>query len=607
LRRKFGMVTLVLLSFTPTVVALVLQFLGTGYGITIASQVAVSDSSGWQSCASSFAAGHASIQMDWCLRRPLAVPVLGTVHALAPFSASSVLMIQVVLLGFSSFWLAVASVRVLRLNFIFAAVGIVFLWWPSLTYGLSHGPEATALSLSIISLTTLLAFLSSRHLAWALASGLSMLAALSIRPGNLLLTGVLLVVLLLFLQRYTQKAWLTAIFAATFIIFWFAPNRIFQLFGFSEAGHGANFWFTMYSAATPEADDYNIVYEVFAVEAQRFGTESRAFGETVRAASLDLIQTDPLPLLQQVGANLNALWERDLLTRSLAVPGNSNLGFLNPVAFLQDPTISRSIEAASGFLWLSSAVLVVTAIASLLIIGIELRTSSGTESTYRSFLNCRMTAISLAVAAFVGSVSFYALVGHDEGERHLVQTAPFLVLGLLTSVDTVLQYISRPKQPLHLDTRAVTQPVKSITTMFIVLVLVLAFEGRQSASSILVRESCQETNWEVQLATPIAIASNGSRVPLQTATSWREADTNRFQTLARQSNWIAPLADDLPPGFFMTLRFSDGDTELAYIDTSRVADGTLAAVAEVCFEPVSPASPLIDIGLGRVGYPVVGE
>ena len=224
------------LSLVPVLLVIIAQALQIGFGTTLASSVPISDSNIWAGCASNLSRLTTPENLGWCLKRPSQMFLQSPFFLASPRSMGAAIILQTLALSGLMWWLLTTirgTLPVTRL-----ALWLVYLAsiWPVFFYGTQFGTETPALALSVVSATCLLTFLGSRRLSWGFASVAAALLAYQMRPGNLLLTLVLAVGLLVFAWRITRRWFAPVMFAAGFIAVWWLPYQIMRLAGWTEAG-----------------------------------------------------------------------------------------------------------------------------------------------------------------------------------------------------------------------------------------------------------------------------------------------------------------------------------------------------------------------------------
>jgi hypothetical protein len=583
-RRPLSAGILGLLSLIPVGVLLVAQALRIGFFQTLGGVVPISDSNLWASCASALASGHDSYNLAWCARRPLTVLLEAPFFVVAPTSLAAVVLLQLLVVCLMFWWFIWSVSRSLALGraALLAIIGVGL--FPVFWYGTYLGPEGVALGLTLISAGAAVRFLATTWLPWGLVATGVAIVVLLIRPGNVVLTGALLIGLLVIMRR-TGSRWLAVGAVAVGMVLLFAlPSRLLTLAGWPAAGHASNFWATAYSAATPEQDTWVSAYD-------RFGPalgcppvadwgpdpclqlENEQFGQSIRDAALSMVAANPLGIPRQMAVNVGQLAADGYLN---AIWGNPFAASATPWTVVADDDGSAWIYVAgsviASLLWLAS-------IGFLVLLAVRLaRLGREADPLRRDAVRRRASvaggAMWLGLVTVVGVVASYALVGHDEGQRHLVQSIPFILLGFAGLMSH-----------LHPDSGGVlTAPRQrwSIITVWASVALVVvgaAVEGRSSSPSLVVTRDCGDEGAAQEEYDVVAVAPVGARSPLASPPDWRRDTGAATRVAFAERSWAQQLLDLLPPGQILDIRSrSTGEILPVFLsdeDAARAADGEL--------------------------------
>lgn len=560
---------LALLTFTPTALLFVSQALNIGHTYTVGGSVALSDSAGWNACASALAAGFTSSDSgDWCQRRPIAFILESGYFPIAPASTAAVMLVQTALLGLAAWVLLIISRQRLRAPFWALAVAAAILIWPIFSYGGSLGPEGVCLLLSLASASLLLQFLSNRRPWWGVGSAALLILALQARPGNIPLTVAVCadVVGVVYLSLARRR--LAAGIGLGLVGLWLLPNQLLRLAGLAEAGNGGNFWYTVYSAATPQSDTWLEAKHRFREQLLPGQPESVAF-ERAKSAALELLAQDPSSFLTQLRTNIGTFLSQ----------GFVNLAVGNPVRLAWDAGIVPATQPVLGLVSLvgfaASWLFLLTLVGALtLAIARRRRTRPWTtEDRVRTHL------VVLGLVGFLGAAGFFAVAGHDEATRHLAQNIPFLLVAWIAGL-TLLATARRPDRTgiaaTGLATTGLTTSgIRAVGIAYSAVVLVVAVvagaEGRVSPSSLTVASACDPGastgRWTVVGSAPVH-TSRRVAAPLE----WRRQSQQPADLFLGEGNWLNREMDRLPPGVVLALREqSSGDVVGAFLADSDVS------------------------------------
>ena len=554
--------TLGFLCLVPVALLLVAQALQLGFFLTVGSSIPASDSNLWASCASAFANGNESYNLAWCLRRPLTILAQAPFFALAPDSMAAVLVLQLLVVSLAFWWFLISITRTLPVG----RVGILIVYalglFPLLWYGSYLGPEALALALSLVSAGAIVRFASTRRAVWGVVAAGTAIVVLQIRPGNFLLTGVLAVGVLVAL-RMAGRRWV-AVFAvaAALLAVWLLPTRVLGVVGWPAAGHASNFWSTAYSAATPEDDTWVVAYDKFAPELgcpvtadwtpdPCLALESEAFGLLLRDSALDLMRQDPAAVPRQMATNvgtllgdgyLNQMWghpyspawqlwqqeQRDRLTA-----GWSGVG-----------------TAAATALWIASWVLVGLMAVRVVRMG---RRGSPFASDGQPSDRAVGASLWIGLVTVAGAAASFALVGHDEPQRHLVQNIPYVLLAVGGLAAAAPRSDQSPSPAIAADGRSRRWPLVLVWVLISMTVLTGIVEGHATGPTIRVARDCSGAS-EAEAYDVIASAALGTGRPLPGPSDWRRLEGVDTSVAFSDISWIQQMLRQLPPGQILDLR-----------------------------------------------------
>lgn len=540
------------LSLVPVLVVVLAQLLHVGYSMTVASAVPVSDSNVWASCASALADSSMSDNLQWCLRRPLTVIAQSPLFVIAPGSMAAVVVLQVLVVSLLLWWFLATVNRLLPVRRWTVLLVYVLALWPVLTYGTYLGPEAPALALSFASAAALLRFLSQGQVWWGIASGVAAILALQMRPGNPVLTGVICggVVVLTWLgaRRILPALGIVAVFG----LLWWLPVRLLGLLGWPQAGHASNFWSVMYSAATPDPNDTWIAaYDKFGGQLgcpsvftpdPCLAFESQAFGELLQQDVIRLVQEYPTAIPRQLLSNITTLVSDGFLNHMWATPF---VPAWRPggIEMLASGWNGLGVVLAT-LLWLASLALV-----ALLAVGLfRLRARTDSDSRLLRFV------LWIGAVTIAGSALFFALVGHDEPQRHLVQNVPYVLL-TISGVAAVFAGRARAIGGVRNSTRGSARWLMAVLVIIVVgAVTSAAIEGRASRQSFMVVRSCDEPASAALPYDVMSAASVGSRATVLAPSNWRTLESRSATVLLADISWVQQELDKLPAGLVLDLR-----------------------------------------------------
>ncbi|MDO9484478.1 MAG: hypothetical protein Q7K25_00230 [Actinomycetota bacterium] len=580
------------MCLAPVFLVILAQAVGLGYSMTLGSTVPLSDSNIWASCASALAAGDESYNMAWCLRRPLTIVAQSPLFLLAPKSMAAVVLIQLLVVCLALWWFLVALARAMPVGRIGLLIVYALSLWPVLSYGTYVGPEVQTLWLSFVSAAAIVTYLRTRAIGWGVLSGCAAILAFQIRPGNAVLTAALAIGVIVLTWRRDRRVWAALAIAFVFLGTWLLPPRILAMNdGWTQAGHAANFWSAAYSAATPEDDSWEIAYERFAPEVgcptpaqwtadPCLALESEEFGQLMRDQAIELMKGNPKAVVRQLLVNTRVLVSDGYLNQMWATPiapawqiwkADARAALLN--------SSSGLITAGATLVWAASWVLL-----AMLCMGLfrirrlrgppQASDSNDNEPNRDDQSSTVALVLALGLVAILGAAATFALVGHTEPQRHLVQNVPFIVAAV-----AALACLPWQRQAQSLPTsapwrRAPKWAAIAIACVVAALVIGAGIEGRLPSPSVQVSRSCDVP--VLQDYDVVGTASVGSELPVGSPDDWRKIGTPQISLLfSGQSYYVQQNLNRLPPGTVLDLR-SQATGEVIPV---FVSDETLRAQA----------------------------
>lgn len=545
-RARVWAALLAALTFSPTVLLVVSQALNIGHPYTLGGSVALSDSAGWNACASALAAAHESAhKADWCLRRPMAFILEAGYFPVVPASTAAVMVVQTALLGLAAWVLLMMTRRRLRAPFWTVAVAAVAMIWPIFSYGGSVGPEGVCLLLSLVSAAMLLQFLPDRAPWWGAGSAALLILALQARPGNIPLTAAVCVDVVAVIYLSLRRRGLAVGIGAGLVALWVLPNQLLRLAGMKEAGNGGNFWYTLYSAATPEVDKWSDAATRFRDQLNPGQSESVAF-EKAKSAALELLAQDPTFFLAQLRTNIDTFFSQ----------GFVNLALGNPVRLAWDAGIVPTKQPILGLVSLAgfaaSWLFLLTLLGALATAVARRRGNRPWPTADR----VRTHLVALGLIGFVGAAGFFAVAGHDEATRHLTQNIPFLLVTWIAGL-TLLITLRRPESGFPPSGGFSDTGIRTVGIAYVAVVLAVAVvagaEGRVSPTSLTIAKSCtpgeSASRWTVIGSAPVH-TSRRVAAPLE----WRRQSQQPADLFLGEGSWLNREMDRLPAGVVLALR-----------------------------------------------------
>jgi len=555
--------TLGWLSLVPVALLLLAQAVGAGSYSTVGGVLPIFDSGIWASCSSALAHGNQATDFAWCLRRPLSMLVQAPLYLLAPMSIAAAVLVQTLLVCLALWFFLVALLRSIS----FPRWGLVVVYVLAVlvvfTYGPYLGPEGMALALSFVSAGAILNFLRQRTVSWGLLAIGAAVVVMQMRPGNPVVLAALVVGVLGVLGR-ERRHWLVILSVVLGLtLLWAAPTRVMQSAGWPSAGHATNFWSAAYSAATPEIDNWTAAYDRFGPD---FGCppvaqwsldlchelESEAFGNRLRDAAFNEIRTHPEALARQAASNTVALLGMGYLNHMLGVSYPPNWQIWKPeqrLAWAIDRTTLGTFFSAG--LWLASLAVLAGLIVGTLRLGRKGWPFAGSLDEPSRRIGA---TVWLGLFTIAGAFGSYALIGHDDPQRHLVQGVPYLLAAMAGL--TGLMFPSQAQQSIPPPRRRWPRAVLGST---IALVLVVAFvEGRSPTASLTIAVTCNT-------ASPTRSLAVVGQVPAQTAASlaspadWRRLAVPAASVILSSQSRARLLLENVPDGQLLLLRNSTGE------------------------------------------------
>lgn len=414
-----------LVAIVLPVLVLATLFLDLGTGTAIGARVQLSDALEWLRCGELFVRGETALLADtpWCLRRPEVFVVRAPVQALVGARVSVLVVAQAGLLALAWVFLLVEVARgawVPRGALVVAAALALF---PSWRASIGTGAEWAGLTISVCAVAAALRAARAPSLVVGATSVALAGLAYRARPGNPLLVAGLALLVVVSLEPTFGRARARIVVALALVVGLFAVVWSLQIVGVRDAGHGGNVWGTLYAAAVEDAESYKDAYGACA----RAGQEGeRACWPFLRDATKAAVVDDPRPLVKQLARNLGAFAASGPFARALAPESMRGM----PRSF---DALRRDLESdvwyavlwnlACAILWWIVCVVVARrAIQDLPMFARALRDGRAHEIDRARWL------VVLVVLTSIGAAGVFALLGHDDGRRHLTTNVPLLVL-----------------------------------------------------------------------------------------------------------------------------------------------------------------------------------
>ena len=591
------------LSLVPVALVLLAQLLQIGLGTTIASTMPVSDTNVWSGCASALAHLSTPENLDWCLKRPLTMFLQAPLFIAAPTSMGAVVVLQTLVLCGLLWWFLVTLTGTLPVNRWAMWVTYLAALWPVVFYGTQLGTESPALALSLVSATAILRLLTTGRVLWGFLSGATALLAFQMRPGNIVLTLAIVLAVLVLTWRQARSWVRTGATLIGFGLVWWLPDALLRAAGWPEAGHSSNFWSVLYSAASPASDTWEAAYVRYAQDVgcstdwtpdPCMGLESFEFANNQRDAALQQMANNPLAIPRQAVTNTVTMLDTGFLNQAWmhqfppfwkigAIPGLLEGGNLIGVVL-------------ATLLWVASWVLL-----GALVVGLVLlwRRRDWQAARLADFgqrdLRRLQVSLALGLVTIAGAIAFYALVGHDEPQRHLVQNIPFVLLAIAAALTIFL----RPRRASGaVPTARTREPAWTRITLSAVVLVIAAtavVEGHRSGESFLVARSCTDATKPVQEYTVMSKARWNATTQVAGPSDWRVLQGESTRSFPTDRSWTQLQINSLAPGNLMTLRAVDTG-ELVPVHLSDAADAahTAAGAGSVmCTRPAEAPGVMI--------------
>ena len=528
-----------------------------GFFQTLASAIPISDSNLWASCSSALAAGNESYNLAWCARRPLAVLLEAPFFVIAPGSLAAVVVLQLLAVCLAFWWFLINVGRSLSIRSVGLLVVYALGLFPVFWYGTYLGPEGIALGLSFLSAGAVIRYCLTGQVRWGVAGCAMAVIVLAIRPGNFVLTVVLVFGLLASMRRAGSR-WL-AVFgvALTMVALVLLPARFLEMAGWPSAGHASNFWSAAYSAATPEQDTWVAAYDRFGPEAgcpptSHWGPdpclplETEQFGQKLRDAAINTAMDNPTAIPKQVLTNLGSLVESGYLNAMLGHPFIPSLSFsFAPAEASPENGISVLGSVVATILWFGSLALIIGLVVRIVRRDPARHRSSEVDPSLRSI---HLAALSIGLVSIGGIFTSFVLVGHDEPQRHLVQSIPFVLLGVagvLSSED--------PQMGVRAGTRSSRRSLGVIWVLVGLSVAAAAVEGRVPGPTVSAGRGCEEEEYYPSEYEIVATASTGAASGFSGPSDWRRLEKATLVAFADRS-WLAQMLGGLPAGQVLYVR-----------------------------------------------------
>lgn len=579
-QRGFSAVALGFFSLIPVLIVTVAQTLNIGYTYAVGSAVPLSDSALWSSCASALAGGHESVYLNWCLKRPLLMFAQAPFFIASPSSVAAVVILQVLALSLALWLFVVSMVSSFKLGRASAVLVLALCMWPILIYGTHLGAEAPALILSLVAGAAMLRFLSSDRLRWGIVCSVATILVFQIRPGNAPLTLTIAAGFVFLLWRRSRQILLTTGIAVLLVAVWLLPTPIMKAAGWSEAGHASNFWSVAYAAATPSEDSWAAAYDHFAPE---FGCtivskwtadpcmaiEGEAFGSLLKDQTLALIRENPAPLVHRLVSNEQTLADEGFINRMWGAPVSPPWHIWRAAdrQTLTQPG-SRVLSAVALLGWIAS-----WAFPLLLIFGLfRMQRLRGSPLSIDRRFNVVRLSLLVAGITVVGVVGTFALVGFDDPQRHMVQSIPFIVIGVaaLAAVPWRSTSVWREQEPPI--ARSALWARVAIGAIIAVVAVTSVVEGRRSSQRMNVLINCDAGRADPISYEVVASQSLNSSLPGLGPAAWRNVGSTPATYFIPQqfvTKWVRETLGALPPGQLLDLRSNEtGDIITAYVSDS---------------------------------------
>ena len=420
------------------------QYLGISLpGTSVASVFQFTDSGGWLACSYSFPQGD-EWKSNWCMRRPLSFILLSPIAATASWGASVPIFINA-LISVVAAQQVVNQSRKFELHPLVTFLGAGLLMLVGVFYGLSFGPEGLAFALSCTAVVALIKTFTTHQASWVwpIIGSFAAVCSLLIRPGNPLLTTAVIAICIVYVLSAKNYVAAIVLVSGVGYLSWGLPATLRVLFGLEEAGHGSNFWATVYPLVSAKAEGWPDVYRLFSESSTGFSPDTVAWGALVQKESIEEFLANPIYGINSYVENI--LWILYSGWLNVAIP------ILPPSPQWQALSIFSShatIEPASQVFWSQQEVLsLITLPISLVLWAASwlslafavvwvIRTarslsgrSEPVRASFGAFFKSLVPGI-LGTSTVFGLLLLFGLVGHDEQTRHLVQSIPFALFAL---------------------------------------------------------------------------------------------------------------------------------------------------------------------------------
>lgn len=563
-------------ALVPVALVLVAQWAHLGFGGSIASSLPVADPNVWSGCASALAHFSTPENLEFCLRRPLTMFLMAPVFAAAPTSISAVIVLQTLLLSTLFWWFLCAlqnalPVRVFTM-WLVALLGV----WPIAYYGTQLSIEGSALALTLLSAAAVLRFLASGRLIWAFVAGGTALLTLQMRPGNPLLTLAIVTGAVVAAWRASRRWSTTTLMAVGFGLLWWLPDQLLRWAGWANAGHSTNFWSTVYSSATPANDTWEAAYARFAPEVgcaptgtpdQCLGLESQHFADLMREGAIQAVRDNPLGLVRQGLSNTSELLTSGYLNKVLTIPYPARIWKAGQ--FADSTFLLNVIGLAVATLLLLASVLLAVA---LVVAVVRMRRGATMPSVLQDIAPSQLRALKislwLGLITLAGLVAFYAFVGQDEQQRHMVQSIPFILLAIGATVTAFIGVRTKTRAQQTPAREPRRWPAAVLGLLAITVVVGAAVEGHVKGETILLARSCSEgaSLQEYQIVGQARWGSGVASGP----TAWRELANTSTRSLP-QFDWMQQQLLKLPSGSLMRVSSTAAGEQLPVFLSDDVA------------------------------------
>jgi len=583
LRGVLSPVGLGYLSLVPVALVLLAQFMQVGFGLTLASAVPISDTNVWSGCASALSHLSTPEYLDWCLKRPSQMFLQAPLFLASPNSMGAAIVVQTLVLCGLLWWLLCTVRTVLPVTRFALWVTYLAALWPITLYGTQLGTESPALALSLISATAFLRLLQSRRIGWGFLSGATALLAFQMRPGNAFLTAAIVIGVISVAWRATRRWLLPAGLLVGFFLVWWLPDQVLRVAGWSEAGHSSNFWSVLYSAASPDNDTWEAAYVRFAKQVgcntdwnpdPCMGLESFKFAGLLRDSSLQLIRDNPLAIPRQMLANLTSMFDIGFL----------NQMWVNPFPPLWKASLIPDAWQGSNALGMLGAtvmwLLSWSLLAAIIVAIVRLRRGQPWRPNRIALFGAvavRRISLTLwlGLITILGSIAFFAFVGHDEPQRHMVQNIPFVLLAI-AAVITIFVRQGRSAPVAAIDEAPVTNRPPWSRLGLGALALVIAgaavIEGHTHGQTLMIARTCAPGSATPQEYQVVGKARWNADSELSGPSDWRVLQGRSTQSFPAAFSWPQLQVNVLPPGTILSLRTASGDVLPVFISDALASE-----------------------------------